>query len=250
MKLKQELQFLRAAAHSYETVQNPNDCVALIKRGTPYDLAFFSELSDSRWLPVLQTARVFRNMPTTVTRGEATYYARHVPLIGLANLAPSAPTEVVAILESLEIPDNPQVHDQIMRVIRGIDDLSLAPRLVEVFRRLFQSRSNSEWLWFDEILSKWLKADARMPCFDALGAFLQTVANDTREHAGGQVWQVAELDRKIISRLSETEPTKVAHLLFDTLRTWAATERTKRSSRGEVSPEDQNDPDFDNPLTY
>jgi hypothetical protein len=250
MKLKEELQLLRGAARSYETVENPNDCIALIQRGTPYDRAFFSELYDSRWLPFLQTAGVFRNLPTTVKRGEVTYYARHEPLVGLANLAPTAPADVVAVLESLEIPENPQAHDQIMRIIRGIDDLSLAPRLVGVLRRLFQSRSNSEWLWFDEILSKWLKADVRMPCFDALAAFLQTVASDTREHAAGQVWQVAELDRKIISRLAETEPTKVANLLFDTLRTWAATDRMKRSSRSEVTPDDQDDPDLDNPLTY
>src|SRR5439155_11518087 len=70
-------------------------------------------------------------------------------------------------------------------------------------------------------------------------------------HAARQVWQVAELDRKIISPLAETEPTKMAHLLFDVLRTWAATERAKQSAAGgEAPPRAENDPDFDYPWTY
>jgi hypothetical protein len=204
MKLKEELQLLRAAAHSYDAVENPNDCLTLIQRGTPYDLTFFAELSDPRWLPLLQTAGVFANVPTTFTRGDVTYYARHAPLFGLTNLAPTAAAEVISILESLEIPENPQVHDQIMRIIRAIDDLSLAPRLVGILRRLFENRSSSEWLWLDEILMKWLQRGARTPCFDALAAFLDTAASDTREHASRQVWQIAELDRKIILPLAES----------------------------------------------
>ncbi len=252
MKLKEELQLLRAAAHSYDAVENHNDCLALIQRGTPYDSAFFTELSDRRWLPLLEATGVFANVPTTFTRGEATYYARHVPLIGLAKLAPTAAPEVVTILESLEIPENPQVHDQIMRIISAINDLSLAPRLVRVLTRLFESRSSSsEWLWLDDILVKWLAGDARTPCFDALAAFLETVASDTREHAAGRVWQVAELDRKVISRLPEAEPAKMARLLFDVLRMWAYTERTRRAgSRSETITPDQDDPNFDNPSTY
>jgi hypothetical protein len=251
MKLKEELQLLRAAAHSYDAVENPNDCLTLIQRGTPYDLTFFAELSDPRWLPLLQTAGVFANVPTTFTRGDVTYYARHAPLFGLTNLAPTAAAEVISILESLEIPENPQVHDQIMRIIRAIDDLSLAPRLVGILRRLFENRSSSEWLWLDEILMKWLQRGARTPCFDALAAFLDTAASDTREHASRQVWQIAELDRKIILPLAETDAAKVAHLLFDVLRKWADTERTRRAeSRGEASATNQDDPDFDNPSTY
>jgi hypothetical protein len=251
MKLKEELQLLRAAAHSYDAVEDPNDCLTLIQRGSPYDLTFFAELSDPRWLPLLQTAGVFANVPMTFTRGDVTYYARHAPLFGLTNLAPTAPAEVISILESLEIPENPQVHDQIMRIIRAIDDLSLAPRLVGILRRLFENRSSSEWLWLDEILMKWLQRDARTPCFDALAAFLETAARDTREHASRQVWQIAELDRKIILPLAETDGAKVAHLLFDVLRKWADTERTRRAeSRGEASATNQDDPDFDNPSTY
>jgi hypothetical protein len=251
MKLKDELQLLRAAAHSYDAVENHNDCLALIQRGSPYDLAFFTELSDARWLPSLQATGVFANVPTTFTRGEVTYYARHVALFGLANLAQTAAADVVVILESLDIPENPQVHDQIMRIISAINDLSLAPRLVLVLTRLFEIRSNSEWLWLDDILVKWLNGDARGPCFDVVTAFLRSIATDTREHAGGQVWQVAELDRKIISRLAEAEPANTARLLFDVLRMRASTERTKREgSRDAGSSIEENDLDFDSPSTY
>ena len=223
------------------------DCIALVRSGNPYDLMFFSELSDPRWLPLLRGAGAFENLPTTVVRGDTTYYARAVPLIGLAKLAPIASADVVDILASLSIPNNPQVHDQIMRVIRAVDDLSLAPRLVPILQRLFESRSTSEWLWLDDILLKWLNGNAHQASFDALTAFLQTIASDTREHGAHQTWQLAGLDGKLISRLAESEPSKIAELLFKVLRTWANAERTKLArSREQQSP----DPDSDYPWSY
>src|SRR5262249_16699615 len=152
-------------------------------RGAPYDLMFFSELSDPKWVPLLSDAGVFANVPTTVTRGDVTYYARHVPLIGLAKLAAIAGAEGVAILQTLHLPENPQVRDQILRIVSAIQDLSLAPRLVPILTRLFETHPNSEWLWLDDILATWLKGDARRPCFDVLTAFLHSMASNTREHA-------------------------------------------------------------------
>ena len=247
MTLQKQLQLLRTAAHSFDAVERQLDCIALVRSGNPYDVMFFSELSDPRWLPLLRGAGAFENLPTTVVRGDTTYYARAVPLIGLAKLAPIAPADVVDVLASLSIPNNPQVHDQIMRVIRAVDDLSLAPRLVPILQRLFESRSTSEWLWLDDILLKWLNGNAHQASFDALAAFLQTIASDTGEHRAHQTWQLAELDRKLISRLAESEPSKLAELLFEVLRTWANTERTKLArSREQQSP----DPDSDYPWSY
>src|SRR5438876_470644 len=247
MTLQKQLQLLRTAAHSFDAVERQLDCIALVRSGNPYDVMFFSELSEPRWLPLLRGAGAFENLPTTVVRGDTTYYARAVPLIGLAKLAPIAPADVVDVLASLSIPNNPQVHDQIMRVIRAVDDLSLAPRLVPILQRLFESRSTSEWLWLDDILLKWLNGNAHQASFDALAAFLQTIASDTGEHRAHQTWQLAELDRKLISRLAESEPSKLAELLFEVLRTWANTERTKLArSREQQSP----DPDSDYPWSY
>ena len=248
MTLQNALQLLRTAAHSFDAVERQMDCIALVRSGNPYDLMFFSELSDPRWLPLLRGSGAFENLPTTVVRGDTTYYARAVPLIGLAKLAPVAPADVVDILASLSIPNNPQVHDQIMRVIGAVDDLSLAPRLIPILQRLFESGSTSEWLWLDDILLKWLNGNAHQACFDALAAFLQTIASDTREHGAYQISQIAELDRKVISRLAESEPAKVAELLFTVLRTWANAERTKLKarSREQQSP----DPDSDDPWSY
>ena len=248
MKLRNELQLLRTAARSFDAIDRRNDCIELVRSGNPYDLMFFSELLDPRWLPLLRRAGMFEKLPRTVVRGDRKFFARAVPLIGLATLAPIAPAEVVDVLESLNIPDNPQVHDQIMRVIRGIGDLSLTPRLVPILQRLFESRSPSEWLWLDDILRKWLDGEAYQACFDALAVFLRTVGSDTREHGTRQIWQVGELDRNIMLPLSEREPARVASLLFDVLQGWANAERAKL----EAPPRTKHsvDPDSDYPRSY
>src|ERR1051326_43455 len=250
MKLQHELQLLRKAAQSFDAVQEHGDCLALVRSGNPYDVMFFSQLSDARWLPLLRAANVFQKLPKKVVHGDMTYYPRAVPLIGLAKLAPVAPADVVSTLEALEIPNNPQIHDQVMRVVRAIDDLSLAVRLVPILQRLFESRSTSEWLWLDDILVKWLSGNAHQACFDALAAFLQSIARDTREHGAHQVWQVAELDRKVISGLAAWNTTRLVEMLFSVLQTWANAERTKLEAREGESPRAASDPDFDYPWTY
>jgi hypothetical protein len=150
MKLKNQLQFVRANAHTFNT-ERVAECLDLVLRGSPYDLMFFSELSERRWLPRLREAGVFENLPGTVVRGDQTYYARHVPLIGLEKLAPIAPSEIVDILQRLAIPENPQIYDQIMRVIVAVDDFALAPRLVSVLEKIFERGWNFELLWLDNI---------------------------------------------------------------------------------------------------
>ena len=138
-----------------------------------------------------------------------------MPLVGLAKLAPTAPGEVAEILQHVEIPENPQIYDQIMRIIAAMDDLSLAPNLVSVLARIFEKGWNFELLWLDDILVKWLDRGAQKACFDALAAFLNTLARNIGEHPSYQTWQLDELDRKVISRLGDSEPSGVARLLFD-----------------------------------
>jgi hypothetical protein len=252
MKLKEELQLLRAAAHSLQAVENPNDCLALVLKGSPYDQMFFSELSDPTWLAPLRTAGVFQRLPKTATRGDMVYYPRHVPLIGLTKLAVRAPADVVSILEILQVPDNPQVHDQIMRVIAAIDDASFAPRLVPVLEKLFSTKFGSEWIWLDDILKKWLKRGAEKPCVDALRAALKRIAGDLGDPRNREDWYINNIDREVISRLAERRQFEVAELLFDILRIWARSERKRLAA----DPADESgtraaaDPDYDYPWTY
>jgi hypothetical protein len=250
MKLRDQLHFVLASAHAFNT-ERAGECLDLVLRGNPYDLMFFSELSDPRWLEQVRKAGMFENLPGTVVRGDRTYYARHVPLIGLAKLAPIAPSEVADILQRLVIPENPQIYDQIMRVIVAVDDFALAPKLVGVLERIFERGWNFELLWLDDILTKWLDGGARKTCFDALTAFLKTLAKNIGEHARYQTWQVDELDRKVISRLGDSEPVEVARSLFEALRIWADADRSRRTKQSrEDHSRHEADPDFDYPWTY
>src|ERR1700719_3123741 len=136
MSLKDQLRFLKAAAHSFANVTNPADSIALISVGSPYSEMFFTELSDPRWLPLLRSEGFFSQLPGSIRTPEGiTRYPQHLPLSGLPRVADSAPALVTEILTQLEIPDNPAVADQVMRCIAKIEDANFADRLIPVLRK-------------------------------------------------------------------------------------------------------------------
>src|SRR2546423_1752555 len=107
MSLIDQLRVLRSAAHSLDQTVDRRACLDLVRQGSPYDQFFFSEVSDPRWLPPLKEAGFFAHLPEQETREGVVRYPRHLPLIALFRLAGNAPADVVSVLETLNIPDNP-----------------------------------------------------------------------------------------------------------------------------------------------
>ena len=53
MSLRNELLFLRNAAHAMGDLAEREKCFSLLRRGAPYEQLFFGEVSDPRWLSIL-----------------------------------------------------------------------------------------------------------------------------------------------------------------------------------------------------
>src|SRR5258708_37997590 len=102
MNLRQQLIFLRSASHSLQSDEIRDESLRLIRQGNPYDLLFFSELSDPAWLPILQRNGFFSELPRpTEDPDGAPRYPRHLPLFALKKVAKVAPQQVNELLESL-----------------------------------------------------------------------------------------------------------------------------------------------------
>lgn len=252
MTLIDNLRWLKTAAHSFSETTDVPKCFALVREGNPYDQMFFGELSDPQWLPALSGAGFFSRLPTPTVTSTGVQYPRHLPLFGLSKVATAAPEKVTLILEGLDLPNNPAICDQVMLVIDAITDASMATRLVPVLRRLIEMPSSSSLLSLDDILVRWLRADALESCGEVISAYFMAEAKNTLEApARSSEWQIDEIDQKVVAPLGEKQPIEVAERVFVALSAWAKNERLRIAKDPSYSAQDsENDPDDSYPPTY
>jgi hypothetical protein len=255
MSLREKLNRIRQEAHSLDSCPQPDVLVDLIEEGNPWDLMFFRELRDPRWLPILQRAGFFDRLPTTIIdlEGRETY-PYSLPLTGLYNIAEAAPVDVTRTLLRLKITPNPVVLDQVLRVIAKIQD-QMSIHLVSAIVCVIASAPRfSNILWLEEVLKKWIETNNHATALDALNnLFLATAGLSPKELSRVDESRLLEIDSEVFSKVCEVLPHESAEVAFRALQKWAASQRTDDDRDTLSIPQNQLEewgPDFDNPGTF
>jgi hypothetical protein len=218
-------------------------------------LLLLERLKEPRWIPFLIRLELFkhpRGGDPTPDGGMA--YRSDPALSCIARLANSAQTEVLAILEGLPKSDNPQIPDQIMRCILGINDKSLVPRCLRLLKPILKAVPSGRWIWLEEILGVWWRLGAYDEMASLLRFYLTGLLGSIENSISRRRdWEFEELDRKAIAALSQKRPLEVAKILFYALRDWTRIEKQRLANEpplfGEAIGKFE-DPDCDDPPTY
>jgi len=227
MKLNQQLALVRDAAHSIEAIQDPSEIIGLVSQGNPFDLLFFNQLTDPKWIPLLISRGFFSKLPSIEKGGEGIdTYPHSNELRGLRSLAAYAPDEVLRILESLEIPGNPAIKDQLMGILAEIKSPSMTERVLIIATKLVGVRPYSNLIWIDEILGNALIYGHGESLLRLIEALLEATLAAIKENPRSvDAWQIAEIDRNILTPVSESIPLSVARVVFSTFVKWTQIQR-------------------------
>ena len=243
-----DLKFLEQAAKDFAIVEDCGLVINLIKSGNPLDLLFFERLKDPKWLPILKASGLFSNLPVGEVRKDGTAtYSRSTALIGLFNLSKVAPIEIIKILEELEIPVNPAIKDQLMGVLAEIDEPAITDRVLKVASRIIRTQPRVNHVWIEVVLEKSVRNKYFDDALEVINSLLDVTLAPTELHNRSvDTWQIGEIDRNIITPVSEAKPVRTAQVIFSALLKWAGNERSKEratsnrflDSRSELNEED------------
>src|ERR1035441_6059411 len=213
------LSALKLAAESMPSPDKIGGVLALLSKGAPYEQLFFEKLNDQSWLPVLDRCGFFSNLPEAKrTVSGALQYPFHIPLFGLARLAPIAPQAVTGILAQLEIPDNPTVGDQILRCISSIREPSCIPVLHGLLVRLSEKPNASSWVWIHELLKNWIEIKAFQDVLIVVNSFLLASASASANASPlHDIWLIKQVDEIVLAPLTAVYPMPIATILFNAL---------------------------------
>ncbi|MDR3564467.1 MAG: hypothetical protein P4N59_23955 [Negativicutes bacterium] len=124
-------------------------------------LFFFQKLDNPAWLDYLDEDGWFTGLPgPQPTDDGRLQYNWHIPLTCLPKMAPIAPEAATRILIKLVIPDNPRVGDQILQGMAGITNHECIRQLRPLIVQLKNNLSRTSWIWIEELLENWFKAEA------------------------------------------------------------------------------------------
>ncbi len=227
MKLTIQLAHIQKACASIDAVESAGEILKMVSLGTPFDIFFFQNLSDPAWIPELATHGYFDTLPTTETKSDGTViYARSLPLRGLSNLAAKAPSEVLRILESLTISENPSVKDQLMGILAAINDPNLTERVLRMAEKVLRVKPFTNIVWIDDILSNALRSGALNPTLHLVDALLDVTLSATASQPRTvDAWQIGEIDRNVLAPVSVAIPLPVAGVVFSTFVKWVQIQR-------------------------
>jgi len=231
MKLKEKLVLIRDAAISIKAAQHQEEIIEWVRSGHPFDLLFFSELNDARWLPVLVSSGFFSSLPSVEKRGDGSMtYPRSTALRGLAKLASQSPDDALVILESLHIPENPAIKDQLMGILSEIKDASEIDRVIKLATKVVRTKPYTNLVWIEEVLTNALSKENHAAALGLTGTLLDVTIQATEIDARSvDAWQIGEIDRKILAVISESEPLSTAALTFDAFLKWIVIQRARES---------------------
>ncbi len=233
MKLNQQLALIRDAAHSIDAVQDPSEIIGLVSQGNPFDLLFFTQLTEPKWIPLLISKGFFSKLPSIEKGDEGTEtYPHSNELRGLRSLAANAPDEVLRILESLEIPENPTIKDQLMGILAEIKSPSMIERVLVIATKLVGIRPYSNLIWIDEILGNAMIHGHAESLLRLLEALLEATLAAIKENPRSvDAWQIAEIDRNILTPVSESIPLSVARVVFSAFVKWTEIQREQELNK-------------------
>lgn len=217
-------------------------------------LFMLERLKEPLWIPFLERLELFKHPRSGEPTEEGGMIYRSDPALScLARLAPLAPDQVLTTLEKLPKTDNPQIPDQVMRCIIGIEDTALIPRCLNILKSILDESQGGHWIWLEEILGSWWRLNAHDEMVELLRAYLGGLIKASGAQRKHHDWEFQEIDRNAIPALSTVKPLAVAKVVFKALCFWASIEIRKRAGEPPlfgIPDEDFNDPDCDNPPTY
>ncbi|HTR40989.1 MAG TPA: hypothetical protein VMH87_05185 [Pseudomonadales bacterium] len=228
--LNEELSTVKSAAQQMPPTENIANILAVIAKGEPYANLFFDSLNDPSWLPILNNCGYFSNLPTTKTMSDGTQIQPfHLPLFGLAKLAPQAPHAVASILQKLELPENPTIGDQVLRCIAAIREPTCIPVLHSILIRVIQKPTMSSWIWIQELLKYWMEIKAHEDVFVILNAYFSaSVKAGTGYSRGSDEWMLQQVDDGALQALTSVYPNQVAAIVFNALMLYAEHWKTNK----------------------
>ncbi len=256
MKLNQQLALIRAAAGSIKAARDAPEIMRWVSQGNPYDLIFFQNLGDPDWIPELASYGYFDSLPTTETKLDGTViYAHSLALRGLSNIAAEAPTDVLRILESFTIPENPSVKDQLMGILAAINDPNLTERVLQMAEKVVRVQPFTNIVWIDDILANALRSGAQSPTLRLVETLLDVTLSATeRQPRSVDAWQIGEIDRDVLAPISESIPLPVARVVFSIFVKWIQIQRGQDRNPANGSFEGLLDlpplPEEDHPSAY
>ena len=170
-------------------------------------------------------------------------------LRGLTNIAAKASHKVLQILETLTIPENPTVKDQLLRILAEIQEPSLIERVLAMAARVIKTPPFTNIIWIDQILTNAKKTGALDPTLQLIHTFLNVTLSANSIQAI-DTWQIGEIDRDILAPISESLPIPSARVVFNTFVKWADIQRDADSNhcnqifevRSDSSPDDADSP--------
>lgn len=229
MKLQKKLILIRDAAISIEAAHSQDEIIEWVRLGHPFDLLFFAELTDARWLPVLVSSGFYSTLPEMETKSDGTLtYPRSAALSGLAKLASKAPHDILEILEPLEIPENPAIKDQLMGILSEIKDASEIDRVIKIAKKVVRTKPYTSLVWIDNVLANALKNENHAAALELTEALLDVTILATEIDARSvDAWQIGEIDRNILEVISETEPLQAATITFRAFLKWIDIQRVR-----------------------
>ena len=229
MKLQEKLVFIRDAAISIEAANCQEEIIEWVRQGHPFDLLFFAELNDARWLPILVSSGFYSVLPGVETKSDGSLtYPRSAALRGLAKLASKSPNGALEILESLEIPENPAIKDQLMGILSEIKDATEIDRVIKIATKVVRTKPYTNLVWIEEVLANALGKEKHVAALELAGALLDVTILATELDARSvDAWQIGEIDRNILAAISESEPIPTATITFSAFLKWIDVQRTK-----------------------
>lgn len=229
MSLKRDLQALRIAARTAPPSEKRGFFLHMVESGPPFSDLFFSELTDPAWLADLTSAGYFERLPTPIVYEDGSVsYPKSLPLHGLTRLAPQAPAEVAQIISNLQVTENLNTGDQLMRCMTEIQDPDQIPILLPVAQRLASNKSRSTRLFLRDLLEKWMTMNREKETLALFESFVKAlIGTEPRLYQDPQtVRDLEDCDRHILMPIATETPSAVATLCFDALCNYHAAFQT------------------------
>src|ERR1022692_2694676 len=224
--LRSELLALKVGAESMPAPNEIGRILSFVSKGTPYDQFFFEKLNDPAWLPVLDSNGYFSNLPSIKTiQGGSQLYPHHLPLIGLARLAKSAPLAVTSILVKLELPENPTIGNQVLQCLSLIREPSCIPVLHPLLIQLGEQQKHPSWVWIQDLLKNWIEAKAFSDVLVVVNSYLTATAGSFDPSLPlDDAWVIQQVDSIALEQLTSDFPLQIATIVFNALARRAAKE--------------------------
>lgn len=232
----QELLALMAAPPDSTKMQRVNE---LVLHKAANFLFFFDKLDNPQWLPVLEEAGYFSNLPGPESIGDGRLiYRNHVPLIALCHIAGKAPDTVTDILAKFNLPNNPLVGTQVLQCMSGIRDAGCIQKLRPLVAQLCENSLRADWIWLEALLSAWSEAKAWPEVFNMIEAYLFAVVDRCFDGYSddSNTWRLGQIDEKFLVSFASQFPFETATVLFNALCRWVFQER-RGYNQSDIEPE-------------